>query len=92
VAYDLFKRKRVPRDWSIGAEPVYEKRDSKWFKVEEVEAPPEPEKKEPFKPRIALWPFALGTAAVVAGLSIYSHKGLHEIHARVARERAMAGT
>jgi hypothetical protein len=92
MAYDLLKRRQVPRDWSIGVEPVYEKRGEKWFKVEEVEAPPETERKEPFKPRIALWPFVLGTAAGLVGLSIYSHRGWHQIHARVARERAMAGT
>lgn len=92
MAYDLFRKKQVARDWSMGSEPVFEKRGAKWFKVEEVEAPVEVEKKEPFQPKISLWPFALGTAAAVIGLSIISHKGRHEIHARVARDQALAGT
>jgi hypothetical protein len=36
----------------------------------------------------AMWPFVVGLAVVVGGLSFISLRGQHEIHARVERDRA----
>ncbi len=44
--------------------------------------------REPPKNPPAMWPFILGTAAVIGLLSWQSLKGQHEIHARVERDRA----
>jgi hypothetical protein len=36
----------------------------------------------------AMWPFVLGTTALLGVLSYFSLKGQREIHARVERDRA----
>lgn len=61
MAYDIFRRRQVSRDWSCGSNPGLGSRGP-------------------------VWPWMLGTIAVVGWLSSISHKGHHEIEERLKRE------